>query len=125
MKHKKEISIPPWAGLLGLLGFLGFLPTSAYDPNHSQYFFFAFFGFFAWFFWSKLMSEPADERLVENQKRASQTMCSLFCLLSFFLLFALSKGVSGSTVLLFGSLGYALCMILAPALVLFYDRVSD
>lgn len=124
---KKQIKIPAWAGLLGLFGFLGFLPAvgGANDPNHSQYFFFIFFGFFSWFFWSKLMGESADERLIENQKRATQSMCTLFSLLSFFLLFALSKGAAGSAVLLLGSLGYAVCMILSPALVLFYDRVSD
>lgn len=120
--RKKNVRIPAWAGLLGLLGFLGFLPP---DPNNSQYFFFIFFGFFAWFFWAPLMREEADERLLENQKRASQTMVGLFCMLSFFLLFALSKGIEARWVLLAGSLGYAACMILSPALTLWYDRRED
>ena len=122
MKQSRNVKIPAWAGLLGFLGFLGLLPT---DAHNSQYFFFVFFGFFAWFFWARLMAEPADERLVENQKRATQTMCSLFCLLAFFLLFALSKGVEARWVLLAGSLGYALCMIATPVLVLYFDRVAD
>ena len=121
-KRSKPVHIPAWAGLLGLFGFMGFLPP---DPHNSQYFFFVFFGFFAWFFWVPLMREQADERLLENQKRAAQNMMSLFCLLSFFLLFALSKGVEARWVLLFGSLGYAACMVLSPALVLWYDRRED
>lgn len=121
-KRNTTVRIPAWAGLMGLFGFLGFLPS---DPNHSQYFFFVFFGFFAWFFWAALMKEQADERLLENQKRAAQTMVGLFCMLSFFLLFALSKGIEARWVLLAGSLGYAACMILSPALVLWYDRRGD
>lgn len=121
-KRIRTARIPAWAGLLGLLGFLGFLPA---DPNNSQYLFFVFFGFFAWFFWGKLMKEEADERLLENQKRAAQTMVGLFCMLSFLLLLALSKGVEARWVLLGGSLGYAACMILSPVLVLWYDRREE
>lgn len=119
--EKRNITISPWFSLCGLFGFLGLLPA---DANNSQYFFFIFFGFFAWFFWGKLMKEQADERMAENQKKAAQAMTTCFCLLAFFLLFALSKGISGSMVLLFGSLGYAACMILTPALVLYFDRVA-
>lgn len=119
--EKKSHTISPWFSLFGVFGFLGFLPA---DANNSQYFFFIFFGFFAWFFWGKLMKEQADERMVENQKKAAQTMTAFFCMLSFFLLFALSKGVSGAAVLLFGSLAYAACMILTPALILYFDRVA-
>lgn len=123
---KKQKRIPSWLGFLGVLGFLGFLPGNpSGSPGHSQYFFFIFFGFFAWFFWGKLMGEPADERLLENQKRATTYLCQFFTLLSFFLLFALSKGMAGHLILLFGSLAYALGMILSPALVLYFDRVSD
>lgn len=118
---KKQIKIPPWLGLLGFTGFLGLLPP---DAHNSQYFFFIFFGFFAWFFWGKLMKEEADERMVENQTRAAQIMVSLFALLAFGLLFALSKGVSAASALLFGSLGYAACFILSPALVLYFDRAA-
>ena len=70
------------------------------------------------------MKEKVDERLLENQRRAGQGMATLFALLSFSLLFALSKGVGADKVLLFGSLGYAACFILAPALVLYLDRTG-
>ena len=122
VKKRRDIKIPAWMGILGLLGFLGLLPG---DAHNSQYFFFIFFGFFGWYFWSKLMGQKEDERLLENQRRAAQVMCTLFCLLAFLLLFALSKGVPGSTVLLAGSLGCGLCMILSPALILYFDRVAD
>ena len=120
-RREKEIRISPWFSLMGFLGFLGFLPKV---NNHPNYFFFIFFGFFAWFFWGKLMKEQTDERMVENQKRASQLMLTFFILLSFALIFLLDRQVSADTVRLVGSLGYALGLILSTALVLYFDRVA-
>lgn len=117
---KRKIS--PWFSLLGFAGFLGFLPKVDGRPN---YFFFLFFGFFGWFFWGKLMKEQADERLLENQNRAARWMLAFYTLLSFALLFLLDREVPSDTVLLVGSLGYALGFLLSPALVLYLDRVAD
>ena len=52
-----------------------------------------------------------------------QTSCSFF--LSFLLLFLLDRGVGADAVLLVGSLGYALGMILSPVLTLVLDRAVD
>lgn len=123
MKRGRTFSPKPWWGLLGLTGFLGLLPPGA--DGRRPYFFFIFFGFFSWFFWGLLMREQQDERMVENQKRANSFMTTCFALLAFFMLFALDKGVGGQNVLLFGSLGYAACFTLSPALIFYLDRFGN
>ena len=123
MKHTHSFRISPWFSLLGLLGFLGFLPSN--EPPHSTSFFFLFFSFFGWFFWGLLGREFPDERLLENQQRAGQIMLRCFTLLSFFLLLALSKGAAAAMVLRWGSLAYAFCFILSPALIWYFDRVAQ
>lgn len=120
--QQKQI-LKPWMGLLGFLGFLGFIPTHSGEPQYFTTIFFVFFGFY---FWGKLGGEEKDERLIENQHKAQRILSAFFALLSFFILFLLAKErVPREVILLGGSLGYALCFILAPALVLYFDQVAN
>ncbi|WP_315115286.1 DUF3796 domain-containing protein [uncultured Clostridium sp.] len=65
-----KTSVKPWMGVSGLLGFLGFL----YFPLNEPVFlaFFSFFGFFSFYWEGKLAKELPDERLYENQQKASK-----------------------------------------------------
>ena len=109
-------AVSPWFSLFSLFGLLGFLPKHDGSPN---YFFFIFFGFLAFFFWHLLEKGGVDERLLSNRRRAGML------LLTFLLLFLLDRGVGADAVLLVGSLGYALGMILSPVLTLVLDRAVD
>lgn len=118
----KRFTIKPWMGLFGFLGFLGFVPNHRGEP---QYFACLFFGFFAFYFWGKLARECVDERLLENQQRALRILAPCYALLNFFLLFFLQKEyIPRAMILLWGSLGYAACSIIGPALVLYFDQVE-
>ena len=86
---------------------------------------FIFFGFLAFFFWHLLEKGGVDERLLSNRRRAGMLLLTFFTLLSFLLLFLLDRGVGADAVLLVGSLGYALGMILSPVLTLVLDRAVD
>lgn len=115
-------AVSPWFSLFSPFGLLGFLPKHDGSPN---YFFFIFFGFLAFFFWHLLEKGGVDERLLSNRRRAGMLLLTFFTLLSFLLLFLLDWGVGADAVLLVGSLGYALGMILSPVLTLVLDRAVD
>ncbi|OFI06692.1 hypothetical protein CLOACE_08470 [Clostridium acetireducens DSM 10703] len=110
---KKTFRIHPVFGILGFLGILGII----YNP-----FFCIFFGFFSFFWWGLIGKEKSDERLEENINKAVSIAGRLALILCFFILFALDKKVASETVLLAGSIGYAIIFTLAPALAYFIDK---
>ena len=110
---KKVVRIHPLLGVLGFLGILGIM----YNP-----FFCVFFGFFGFFWWGLLSKEKADERLEENVKRAASIAGRLALVLCFFILFALDKKLPPETVLLWGSVSYAVVFTLAPAIAYIIDK---
>ena len=105
-------AVSPWFSLFSLFGLLGFLPKHDGSPNY-------------FFFWHLLEKGGVDERLLSNRRRAGMLLLTFFTLLSFLLLFLLDRGVGADAVLLVGSLGYALGMILSPVLTLVLDRAVD
>lgn len=110
---KRNFQIPPVLGVLGFLGLLGFF----FAPI-----FCTFFAFFSFFFWGLLTKEQSDERLEENINRAGSIAGRLGLILCFFLLFALDKQIPSDTVLLYGSIAYAVVFTLPSALAYFLDR---
>lgn len=69
MKNNQTRKINPAMSGLGILGFLGLLGFIFDEPFFHS--FFAFFGFFSLYWWGKLAKEQWDERLIENQLRAT------------------------------------------------------
>lgn len=67
---RKKLSIKPWMGSFGVLGFMGFLYFIFKESF--MLIFFGFFGFFSFYWDGKLETELSDERLRENQQRASK-----------------------------------------------------
>lgn len=110
---KRNLRISPASGILGFFGLLGVF----FNP-----FFCIFFGFFSLFFWGLLEKEQSDERLEQNVKKAVSIAGRFGIILCFFLLFALDKQVPSETVLLYGSIAYAVVFTLAPALAYLIDK---
>lgn len=110
---KNTVRISPFLGILGFLGLLGIF----FNP-----FFCVFFAFFGFFFWGLLGKEKSDERLEENINKAGSIAGRFALVLCFLLLFALDKKLAGETVLLIGSIGYAVILTAAPALAYFLDK---
>lgn len=110
---KRTFRIPPILGILGFLGLLGIF----YNP-----FFCIFFAFFSFFFWGLLGKEGSDERLEENISKAVSIAGRLALILCFLLLFSLDKKLPEESVVLWGSVAYAVIFTLAPALAYFLDK---
>lgn len=110
---KKSFRISPLLGVLGFLGILGIL----LNP-----FFCIFFGFFGFFWWGLLGREGSDERLEENINKAGNIAGRLALMLCFFLLLALDHKVTNRMILLYGAIGYAIILILAPGLAYYLDK---
>ncbi len=110
---KRIFRISPVLGILGFLGVLGFF----FEP-----FFCTFFAFFGFFFWGLLSKEKSDERLEENINKAVSIAGRLGLILCFFILFALDKQQAVNSILLFGSIAYAIIFISAPALAYIIDK---
>lgn len=55
-------------GFIGFMGFMGFGYFENHDTATLSYF--AFFGFFSYFWVGRLANEMADERYIENSKKA-------------------------------------------------------
>ena len=110
---KKAFRIHPALGVLGFLGILGII----YSPI-----FCAFFGFFGFFWWGLLAKEKSDERLEENIRKSISIAGRLALMLCFFILFALDKKLSPETVLLWGSVAYAVVFTSAPAVAYIIDK---
>ncbi|MFW6035171.1 MAG: DUF3796 domain-containing protein [Halothermotrichaceae bacterium] len=55
-------------GILGFIGFTGFQYFQSHNTTALSYF--AFFGFFSFFWISRISSEMADERYLENVRKA-------------------------------------------------------
>ncbi len=54
--------------LLGFLGFMGF--GYFYDGDPSSLFYFSFFGYFSFYFIGKIAGDMADERYMDNSRKA-------------------------------------------------------
>lgn len=127
MKKNQKIAIHPAMGIFGLLGGMGLLGFMLDQPTFCG--FFGFFGFFSWYWWGKLAKEPWDERLIENQLRATNLAMRL-CFGLIFACMILSGNFIGShnpqlaypILISIVSLGFATAMNLTAYLTWKYDR---
>lgn len=127
MNDNQRRKIRPSMGIAGVMGLMGFLGIGTGQPTFFA--FFGFFGFFSWYWWGKLAQEPWDERLTENQLRATNFAMQfgfgfIFAamIISGNLISSDNPTLAYSVLIAIVSLGFAAAMNLTAYLTYKYDR---